>query len=406
MEYRNSPADGQAPWLKDCITENGKPLPILANAIIGIEHEWPNAFVYDEISCAPALVRAVDGDNDFKPRPVADDDVGVIQQRLQHFGLKRISKDVCHQAIAVIAARCRYHPVRDYLDSLSWDGAARAGKLFTTYFGSPSYPAYAEATARMFLIALIARIYEPGCKADYVPVIEGSQGTFKSTALRILGGEWFDDALPDVSCGKEVQQYLRGKWLIEVSEMHAMGRAEVSHLKAFITRQQERYRPPYGRLEVIEKRQCIFCGTTNKETYLRDETGNRRFWPIKSGIIDLDALARDRDQLFAEAVSLYRAGIPWWPDRDFEHGYIVPEQQSRYEADPWEEGIRNYLAQASESWRRGGRVTIGQIAENVLKLDRKEVGTSHQRRIAGVLTQIGWQRERVGGDGKRWWSRI
>jgi predicted P-loop ATPase len=188
--------------------------------------------------------------------------------------------------------------------------------------------------------------------------------------------------------------------LIEVSEMHAMNRAESAQLKAFITRTIERYRPSYGRKEVIEARQCVFIGTTNRDCYLRDETGGRRFWPIKVGCIDVDALTRDRDQIFAEAVQAYRQKAVWWPDKNFEREHIVPEQTARYEGDAWEEDIAAYLATKT-------RVTIGEVAHNALFIEKPRIGTADQRRIAAALEQIGWRREHTDGktdwQGKRWW---
>jgi predicted P-loop ATPase len=388
-------------WHSQCVkNETGKPLPILANALIGLRAEMPETFAYDEMLCVTMLMRPVDGTaNSFLPRPCTDIDVGKVQERLQHLGLARISKDTMHQAVDIRAADCGFHPVRTYLTSLVWDGTPRISTLFPAYFGAANN-SYAAAIGTMFMVGMVARIFEPGCKADHMVVLEGVQGTLKSTACRVLGGAFFSDALPDVSDGKDVSQHLRGKWLIEVSEMHAMGRAETTQLKAFITRQVERYRPSYGRKEAIEPRQCQFIGTTNRDTYLRDETGGRRFWPIKAGKIDIDALTRDRDQLFAEAVASYRNDAPWWPDKDFERQHIAPEQAARYEADVWEDTIADYL-------KTNTKVTVGQIAKEALHIDTPRIGRAEQNRIVAAMERIGWRRERPFGEkdwqGKTWW---
>src|SRR5262249_24055208 len=260
-----SPGAADLAWLSQCIRsggKNSKPLPVLANALIGVRAVWPDAIAYDEMLCAPMLMQPIQGENDFTPRPLTDVDVGIIQKELQHLGLSRIGKDAVHQAVDIRASERAFHPVRDYLDSLEWDGTERMGKLFIDYLGAEPGP-YVEAVGRMFVVSMVARIYKPGCKADQMVVIEGPQGTLKSTACAVLAGAWFSDNLPDVTEGKDVSQHLRGKWLIEVSEMHAMTRAEATLIKAFISRQIERYRPSYGRQEVIEPRQCIFIGTTN-----------------------------------------------------------------------------------------------------------------------------------------------
>jgi predicted P-loop ATPase len=179
--------------------------------------------------------------------------------------------------------------------------------------------------------------------------------------------------------------------------MHALNRAEAAQLKSFITRTTERYRPSYGRLEVIEPRQCVFVGTTNQATYLRDPSGGRRFWPVTCGTINIDALARDRDQLLAEAVVRYRDGVHWWPDKKFEQDLIAPQQCERYEGDAWEENISAYLALLS-------KVTIGDVATEALGIQPANLGTADQRRIAAAMEILGWTRgERT--TSRRWWVR-
>ena len=175
-------------WLADCINgENGKPLPILANALIGLRNELPEALAFDEMTRVPMLMRSLTGENNFRLRRCTDVDAGIMQERLQHCGLKRLSKDVTHQAIEIRAHECPFHPIRDYLESLTWDGTARIARLFPKYFGSEDTE-YAQKIGAMFLISMVARIFEPGCKADHLPVIEGPQGGLKSTACRLLGG--------------------------------------------------------------------------------------------------------------------------------------------------------------------------------------------------------------------------
>jgi predicted P-loop ATPase len=384
-------------WVHDAVIgDNGRLLAVLASAVAALKAEMPDYFALDEMLGAPMLMHTLENMDreEFAPRPMTDADVSVVQIMLQHAGLKRLSKDVAHQAVGHLAEQRRFHPVRQYLGGLVWDRRERAARLFPDYFGTPD-TAYMTTIGAMFLISMVARIRTPGCKVDHMPVLEGPQGGLKSTACRILGGEWFSDNLPDIGEGKDVSVHLRGKWLVEVAELHALGRAETTLLKSFISRTTERYRPPYGRLEVIEPRQCVFIGTTNRDVYLRDETGGRRFWPVKVGVINTEALARDRDQLFAEAVVRFGRGEPWWPTAQFEREHMVPEQSARYETDAWEESIQEHL---------GGldRTTIPAVAQS-LGIERARLGTTEQRRIAAVLERLGWRRGKRDARGRQLW---
>ncbi|PNG25703.1 virulence-associated E family protein [Methylocella silvestris] len=391
-EYPNIADDD---WLAQaCRDENGKIVPNLASAMAALRNapQIANCFQLDEMLRAAVLVRSLpalggaapENDEDTFPRPVRDADVSQVQEWMQRSGLPKIGKDTVHQAVDLRAEECAFHPVRDYLAGAIWDGRARVDKWLSYYLGvDPS--SYIEGIGRMFLVAMVARIFQAGCKADYMVVLEGPQGARKSSACAILGGAWFSDNLPDITGGKDVDQHLRGKWLIEIAEMSAMSRAESAALKAFISRQTERYRPAFGRKEVVEPRQCLFIGSTNKAAYLRDETGGRRFWPVKVGAIDTDALAHDRDQLFAEAVHLYRAGAKWWPDAQFELDHIRPQQEARFETDAWEEIIATWL-------RDKRTVLVGQVAKEALGLETPRIGRADQNRITAILERLRWSR--------------
>lgn len=328
-------------------------------------------------------------------RPLRDTDVFAVQEFLQSAGMTLLSSNVIHDAIRARAEERKFHPVRDYFGRLKWDGEERLESWLTDYLGAEASP-YVQEIGPMFLVGMVARIFKPGCSMNYMLVLEGAQGARKSTACRILGGEWFSDSLPDVMSGKDVSQHLRGKMLIEIAELSATSRAEDAHLKAFITRNDERYRPPYGRLEVVEPRQCVFIGTTNKDVYLRDETGGRRFWPVKVGTIDTDALARDRDQLFAEAVAKFNAGFRWWPDGEFEREHIQPQQEARRESDAWEDDVRIYLADRKIA-------LVSEVARFGLKIESGRLGTGEQRRITALMSALDWERRGKDREGNRWW---
>jgi hypothetical protein len=389
---KSSVTGGRPAWHYDCIVNgNGKIIPNLANAVIAIRGtpELTSNIAYDEMLRASMWQKPV-------RQPLTDTDILKLQKWLQHVGIPNVGNTVVHDAVSLVAHESSYHPVRDYLTMLQWDGTPRLSTWPAIYLGADA-TAYTSAIGRMFLISMVARILDPGCKADHMVVLEGPQGALKSTTCRVLAGEqYFSDALPDIN-HKDACQHLRGLWLIEAAEMHAMTKAETTQLKAFITRQVERYRPSHGRLEVIEPRQCVFIGTTNKGAYLRDETGGRRFWPLECGNINIERLKVDRDQLFAEAVHAYRAGEQWWPSKDFEREHIAPQQATRYEADAWEDSIRSYLAMPH------GDITVGGIATFALKIETARLGTAEQRRITAVLDRLRYVRGKRNAAGRQTW---
>jgi predicted P-loop ATPase len=402
-----SPGGGEtacgAAWIDGCQVEGHQdtPVPNLFNAMLALRQDpsLSTAFAYDEMACTPMVTCTLPGEHVMpitERQPLRDQDVTAVQLHMQAAGIHRMSKETVHQAVEQRARERSFHPVRDYLNGLTWDNESRLAGWLHTYLGA-DHGTYTAEVGTMSMVAMVARVMRPGCKADYMMVLEGGQGAGKSTACRILGGEWFSDSLPDITSGKEASQHLRGRWLVEIAEMAAMAKSEAAALKAFVTRAEERYRPPYGRNEVIEPRQCVFIGTTNADAYLRDSTGARRFWPVKVGAIDADALTTNRDQLFAEAVHLYRQGLQWWPDRDFEAQHIRPEQEARYDADAWEQAIEAKIGNI-------GQVTILSVARDALLIDTPKIGTADQRRIAAALERLGWRRARK-VNGTMEWAR-
>lgn len=222
------------------------------------------------------------------------------------YGIKISDRDL-QAAIAVEANNNSFHPVREYLETLEWDGKARAERLFIDYLGADDN-AYTRSIARLMLIAAVTRIYEPGHKFDYSVIIEGLQGKGKSTFIQILGKSWFGELDGDFHDAKGMVELMQGKWIMEIPELSGFNRGDVRTIKAFISRQEDRARLAYARRAGNFPRQCIFIGSTNDREYLKDDTGGRRWWPVycSADEIDTNALLRDVDQIWAEAMHLHR----------------------------------------------------------------------------------------------------
>ena len=378
----------------------GSPRPSHVNIMLMLRNDpkLADLIAFDDMISVPVIMHPImKGDIRKHPRPLEDMDVLALLEYLQKQGLSTATKDTVFNAVLARSGERHFHPVRDYLNGLTWDGTPRIWLWLIDYMGADRSEYVAEVGA-MFLISMVARVFEPGCKADHMLVLEGPQNQGKSLACRVLAGEWFSDNLPALSVDEvRSSMALRGKWLIEIAEMHAMGRAEAAQLKAFVSRQEERYVAKYARLEVTEPRQTVFVGTTNKREYLQDETGGRRFWPVSVSNVDITKLTDARDQLFAESVHLYRKGVVWWPDGSFEAQHISDEQEGRFEADEWQRIVAEWLTGNLTT-----RTTIGDVGFNALLIDKDQLTPDKQRRITKILERLGWQRRRTKQE--RWWE--
>lgn len=225
------------------------------------------------------------------------------------YGIKIADRDM-KAGLSIVAEGNRYHPVRNYLDSCAatWDGVPRMDMLFVRYLGSPDTPYHREAAALMLLGAVV-RIFEPGHKFDFVPILEGLQGKRKSTFISIVGRNWFSELSGDFHDTKAMVEQILGSWIIEIPELQGFSKADTNVLKAWVSRTHDKTRLAYKHFAATYPRQCIFIGSTNDEEYLRDHTGGRRFWPIKCYLaddIDTEDLDRNMDMIWAEATLRYR----------------------------------------------------------------------------------------------------
>ena len=289
-----------------------------------------------------------------------------------------------------------FHPVRDYLDTLKWDGVPRIDKWLTTYGGAASSP-YVDAVGALMLIAAVRRVRQPGCKFDEAVVLESPQGTNKSSALRVMAvkEEWFSDNLPLYAKGKEVIELLAGHWIMEAGELSGMKRADIEHLKAFFSRQVDEARMAYGHYPIRAPRQGIIVGTTNDEEYLRDLTGNRRIWPIRVKRFDIEALARDRDQIWAEAATREAAGASIRLDPAL-YKDAARQQAARTTEDPFYESLHAALE------GQKGKITSEQVWD-ILGVPTHLRGQDQAKRVTSAMRRLGWKRpkNRLIKDGKK-----
>lgn len=290
-------------------------------------------------------------------------------------------------AVKAVAFRNRRHQIRDFLDRLVWDGEPRLDHLADRYFGADPTE-YNRTVMRKFILSAVARAYEPGCKADNCVVLEGGQGVFKSTSLKImfLAANLVNDTPLDLKT-KDAYIGLQGRWCIEFAELDSLTKVDYNRIKAILSGSNDSYRGVHERHTTDHPRTCLFVGTCNESSYLPDPTGGRRFWPVKVGRIDLEGLIRDRLQLWAEAVECYKAGDPWHLT-SYEDALARVEQELRRQEDPWEAPIAKYIIGRE-------KVTTDEILKNALALKDYAINGQAARRVSQILVdRFHWRRTR------------
>jgi predicted P-loop ATPase len=388
-------------WKRRLITNDaGAPKPILANVIIALTQapEWTGVLAYSEFSMATIAREPPPWSGSVAGLEWSDHDDRRTTEWLQHNGIF-VGVEIASQGVQVAAQAHSFHAVREYLDKLIWDGTERISTWLSLYLGV-EHSDYASAVGSRWLIQAVARIYRPGVKADTCLILEGKQGTLKSTALKTLGGHWFTDEIAELGT-KDASLQTLGVWIIELSELDSMSRAEVSRIKSFMSRATDRFRPPYGRRIITSPRQCVFAGSVNHSNYLRDDTGGRRFWPVECGNIDIKSLNRDRDQLWAEAAVQYKIGAPWWLDSKALNYQAEEEQADRLEDDPWQSLIAEWC---TTQWSYGETsVSIADVLTRCIQKPKERWIQTDLNRVSKCFRALKLRRRRLGIRENREW---
>lgn len=376
--------------------EHAKPKVTLGNIELVLTNEiGPEIFSYNEFSCR--VIYGVDTPwGGEEGREIRDMDLINIKGWLGECFRFEPATALVEEAVRRIAYRNRFHPVREYLYGLEWDGKERASTWLRDHLGAEAPEPYLSAVSRKVLVALVARILDPGCKFDQVLILEGFQGRGKSTALRhLIGNAWFSDAHIDIK-DKDAVLLLQNRWLLELGELSGMRKADVDALKEFISRQTDRIRVPYGKLPEDFPRQCIFIGTTNRDEFLKDETGNRRYWPVSVRGYDFKSLERERDQLFAEAVELYQFGEPLYLEDEATNEIAVQEQAKRLESDILDDQLAEFFERERELGEESKfpveRFAMRDLFSDFGPLAGARDDKAQQIRTAAALRRLGFEK--------------
>lgn len=316
------PEDYNDEWKAELeYTKSGKLLCNIANIILILENDPALAghIVHD-------LFTGMDSAKDGLPwnknanQWTDTDDANLRVWLEKHYDIT--GKEKIADALTAVLTRHSYHPIRDYLSGLTWDGVPRLDRIIIDYMGAEDSELN-RAMSRKHFVAAVARVFNPGCKYDYCLIMSGAEGIGKSTLLRVMGGKWFNDSITTLE-GKEGMEQLRRAWVVELGELSSIKRSDVEQVKAHLSKQVDIYRAAYARRVLEHPRQCVFCGTTNEALFLKGDTGNRRFWVIPV-VAELrkyrdwsEAIRRDRDQLWAEAVHYYKQGEPLYLSEELE----------------------------------------------------------------------------------------
>lgn len=372
--------------------------------ILQYEKRFAGVYAWNEFAKEVYLMRRppwdLTGDmNRWRPRTITEPDITATASWMEYCGMSPKVSDI-GRVIVRVADHNKYNPVVDEIKRLKWDGTSRVSNWLSYYLGSDDTHANHMFGMR-WLIGAIARAMQPGCKMDNMIILEGPQGLKKSSALRALSDGLtpgvFTDEMSDPN-SKDAALQMQGAWIIEISELDSFKRAEISQIKAWLARQNDRMRRPYGKVVEEFPRSCIFAGTVNpvgNSGYLKDPTGGRRFWPVACHNIDLDALRQDARQLWAEAAELYRKGERWWLDKE-EEEVAFAVQSDRYEDDPYGELIDNWLATSTET-------TMNAVME-MLEIPKERRSSIAARRIEAHLSRRGWDKKKS-GDGKTFYVK-